>query len=97
MEVIEKAVLTQLSAAKEERACVGNAEAHTNPLFKAIGMKSEARMKFTAPWAARKSKAVLDGSDDWKVQFDFEDEEGACTRFPQKLRSSLVEDHVWMV
>ena len=90
LEVIEQAVLAQIAHEKNERekqARVEKAAAHVNPLFVqgVIGMKSDKGTKFSAPRSQITDKAVFQQGSDWKVQFDFENQEGVSAPFPPEI------------
>ena len=63
------------------------AAAHVNPLFVqgVIGMKSDKGTKFSAPRSQITHKAVFQQGSDWKVQFDFENQDGVSTPFPPEI------------
>ena len=72
--------------AKAESARVEATATHANPLLRGetIESKSETGKRFSAPRSHRK-EVVFGEGDDWKVQFDYENEEGVCaSRSPQK-------------
>ena len=90
LEVIEQAVVAQIAheqSEKEKQAQVEQAATHANPLFVAevIGLKSDKGTKFSAPRSKVTDQAVFRQGSDWKVQFDFEDEEGVCAPFPPEI------------
>ena len=90
MEVIEQAVLAQIAlekSAREKQAQVEQAAAHVNPLFEqgAIGMKSDKGTKFSAPRSQITDKAVFQQGSDWKVQVDFENQDGVSAPFPPEI------------
>ena len=90
MEVIEQAVLAQIAhenSATEKQAQVEQAAADVNPLFEqgAIGMKSDEGSKFSAPRSKITDKAVFRRGGDWKVQFDFENQDGVSAPFPPEI------------
>ena len=89
LEVIETAVLAQMEheeVAKAERARVEASATHANPLFRggAIESKSETGKRFSAPRSHRK-EVVFGEGDDWKVQFDYENEDEMCIAFPPEI------------
>ena len=84
---MEQAVQAQIAHEKSERekqARVEKAAAHVNPLFEqgVIGMKSDKGTKFMAPRSHITNQALFRQSSDWKVQFDFEDQDGLSAPFP---------------
>ena len=62
------------------------AAAHVDPLFvqRVIGMKSDKGAKFSAPRSQITDKAVFQQGSDWKVQFDFENQDRVLHPFLQK-------------
>ena len=63
------------------------AAAHVNPLFEqgVIGMKSDEETKFMAPRSQIRDQAIFRQGSDWKVEFDFEDQDGVSAPFPPEI------------
>ena len=88
LEVIETAVLAQMEhekVAKADRARVEATATHANSLFRGRAIESnlETGKRFRAPQSHRK-EVVFGEGDDWKVQFDYENEEGVVYPLPPR-------------